>query len=280
MFSQKARQTKTMITGHTKKGAFTMSCTYHADRSAVNTCARCGSWLCDGCSVTISGEVICKACIAKEFRGIGGGEHGAGAHAGHGHGDGYGHGGVPHGMDPRAAYTAPPHMAHMPYATGRPRVNGFLLLCFSSLPGANYMYMGLIRRGLCVMAAFFASIYMTGMFGGMPFAFLIPILVITSMFDSFRIRRLVNAGEKVNDNIDDVRRFIREHRAVLSAAAVAVVVIHLMQSIGNMFSGIFMFNFGARLLPWIFIGIGCYFLFRRRKSDAGEEEVYIDKRQQ
>ena len=250
-----------------------MSCTYHSDRSAVNTCVRCGSWLCDGCSVTIDGQVICKSCIAKEFDKPGADSafgHGS-MHGGGGHGYGYGFGGHPH-----------PH--GLPPYHGRgaaPRVSGFLLLLFSALPGANYMYMGLIKRGLCMMAAFFGSIYITGMFGGMPFAFLIPILAVTSLFDGFRVRRLLNAGEKVEDNINDVRQFIREHRAMLTVAVGVLIGIHLLNSLNRLLHSMAIFQFGSRvLMPWLFIGLGCYFVFRRKKAYAEAQEDVIDKRGQ
>ena len=220
-----------------------MSCLYHSDRSAVNTCSKCGAWLCDGCSVEIDGRVVCKTCISREL-----------GNAPHAH---------THSADPRAAYTAPPAYGYPPAA---PRVNIVMMFFLSALPGANYMYMGLIKRGLCVMAAFFASIYATAMFGGMPFAFIIPILAITSMFDGFRIRRLINAGESVPDNIDDVREFIRTHRAVIFIAIAAAFAFNLMDILSSLVGRMFYFRFGMeRIVPWLFIGLGAYFLFRRRR---------------
>jgi len=245
-----------------------MSCYYHSDRSAVNTCSKCGAWLCDGCSVEIDGRVICKTCIAREL----GNTH----------------------VPPHT--TADPRAAAYGYAPAPvvPKVNGFLLFCFSMMPGANYMYMGLIKRGLCVMAAFFASIYATAMIGGMPFAFIIPILAVTSMFDGFRIRRLINEGKDVPDNIDDVREFIRTHRAILITVLVAGLFFGLfngiVDSLGYLlrqmpFGASMSYGFG-RLAPWVFIGLGCFFLFRRRRvtppshtaSARPEEEQFIDKR--
>jgi len=229
-----------------------MSCLYHSDRSAVNTCSKCGAWLCDGCSVEIDGRVVCKTCISRELE-------------------------YNRGTDPRAAHT--PHYGHI-----RPtaRFNAFLVFCFSALPGANYMYMGLIKRGLCMMAAFFGSIYATATLGGLPFAFLIPILAVTSMFDGFRIRRLLNAGEKVEDNMEDVLDFLRSHRTLV----IGVVVIAAMFAASNMLSNIFYFNFSLRRIsPWVFIGLGCYFVFHRKGKArpaeayaAHEDEQFIDKR--
>ena len=243
-----------------------MSCYYHSDRSAVNTCSKCGAWLCDGCSVEIDGRVVCKACISRELSN------------------------PRPAADPRAAAHG---RAYIP-APSKPRVDGFLLFLFSMMPGANYMYMGLIKRGLCMMAAFFGTIYATAMLGGMPFAFLIPILAVTSMFDGFRLRRLINAGTDVPDNIDDVREFIRTHRAVLITVLVAGLFFGLFNGIVDALSHIFRYmpggasvSFGfGRLAPWIFIGLGCFFLFRRRRVRPGtpaapsvpEEEQYIDKR--
>jgi len=40
-----------------------LRCSYHQDREAIGTCARCGRGVCDECHVTVNGKNVCKACI-------------------------------------------------------------------------------------------------------------------------------------------------------------------------------------------------------------------------
>jgi len=218
-----------------------MSCLYHSERSAVNTCSKCGAWLCDGCSVEIDGRIVCKACIARQIGGAAEHEH---KH-----------------RESRAAhiYDAPLHS----------RVSGFLLFCFSALPGANYMYMGLIKRGLFMMAAFFASIYLVVALGPLPFAFIIPILVATSFFDGFRLRRHINAGETVEDGFGEVREFIRANRTVVLAGLAVLFIWTLLDRFWNFVESILPFSLNLGwLIPWFFIGLGCYVVFRRKDGGS------------
>jgi len=92
-------------------------------------------------------------------------------------------------------------------------------------PGVNYMYLGLIKRGLLAMAAFFGVVYLMVsqiiQFGGgafplvFVFIFAIPILWLTCAFDGFRIRARLNAGEVVTDNIDDIVAFLKRNKSVI-----------------------------------------------------------------
>lgn len=148
--------------------------------------------------------------------------------------------------------------------------NALLLILFSVLPGANYMYMGLIKRGLFVLTAFFMSIYLAGFFNF--FGFVIPCVVITSFFDGLRLRRKWIAGEPISDDINDLKAFFAANKMPLIVVAGLLVVVEVLQK------AVFMLNHGARqifyygnALPNILIAIaaialGIYFLSKLRKS--------------
>jgi len=105
------------------------------------------------------------------------------------------------------------------------------------IPGLNYMYMGLIKRGLLAMIAFFGTIYMgiqlsmNGFGFGIIFFLAIPIIICVSIFDGFRIRRRINAGEVITDNVDDIIAFVRRYRSVIVGLLLVLVAINIFGSI-------------------------------------------------
>ena len=153
--------------------------------------------------------------------------------------------------------------------------NALLLILFSMLPGANYMYMGLIKRGIFVLTAFFMSIYMAGFFSF--FGFVIPGVVITSFFDGLRIRRKLIAGEPVSDNISDLKTFFLENKMPILALIGLLVAMEVLQKTANLL------NRGARqvlfygggfpnmLLAIAAIILGIYFLSKLRKGKTARD---------
>jgi len=94
----------------------------------------------------------------------------------------------------------------------RNRKSKFLTFAFSALPGLNYMYLGLMKRGLFFMSLFFAlTIVVREIRIGM-FSLSVFMLICFCLFDSFRIRRLLRNGFDVPDSIDDVASFYRSNR--------------------------------------------------------------------
>ena len=171
-----------------------MQCKNHPTAKGVNTCNQCGSWLCERCSFEHGGRIFCPSCAA---------DNGTEATSYHAHSPG------------SAKY-----------------ISWGLLFLFSvviPLPGLNYMYMGLIKRGLLAMSAFFGLIFMTSQLSGgsSVFAFAIPILIITCIFDGFNLRRRINAGEEVNDNIDEIINAIRRNRRIIASFVILLVVVRI-----------------------------------------------------
>ena len=83
--------------------------------------------------------------------------------------------------------------------------NKFLLFMFSLIPGAGHMYIGLMKRGLSLMAAFFACIAATALFRGVfstLFALMIPIAWFASFFDFWRYPRMNEEERQANMNDD------------------------------------------------------------------------------
>ena len=67
--------------------------------------------------------------------------------------------------------------------------NKFLVFCFAFVPGAGQMYLGMMKKGLVIMGAFWAVIAIAVMLNlGVLFVFL-PIIWFYAFFDTFNSAR-------------------------------------------------------------------------------------------
>ena len=145
----------------------------------------------------------------------------------------------------------------------------FLFSCFLP-PGANYMYMGLIKRGLAAMCGFFLLIFMMISASILPitllFAFSLPIFALTCIFDGFSILRRINNGEYVEDGIGSILNSILANRT-LTMIILAIIVI----SFAGAFLG-FAINLIRSLLPLALVIFGIYVILRRKKNTSPPHE--------
>ena len=208
-----------------------MQCRTHPTTPAFNTCNQCGDWLCEGCTVDVQGRLFCRGCLAKLASG-----------------------GESHPVAP----------APVP---GRRYISWGLLFVFSMFfpSGVNYLFMGLIKRGLAAMCGFFLLIYFIGVSNWpvtMLFSLALPIYILTCIFDGFHIRRRINAGEAVDDNIDGAINFLRCNK-IVGWVILALVGFSVLGSVLGMFIGLIRW-----LMPLIIIVFGLYLLLRRKGPPA------------
>ena len=110
------------------------------------------------------------------------------------------------------------------------QINGGLLFFISFFlpPGANYMLMGLIKRGLAAMCGFFLIIYMIVSASAVPvivlLALSLPVYSLTCVFDGFNIRRRINAGEHVEDGISDILDGILRNKKLMLVIFVVIAI--------------------------------------------------------
>ncbi|HWQ40611.1 MAG TPA: hypothetical protein VN456_01075 [Desulfosporosinus sp.] len=103
----------------------------------------------------------------------------------------------------------------------------FLFLCYSLIPGAAHMHMGLFRRGLQFMIITFGVISLTSYIG---LEFLIPIVVIPtwlfSFFESHHLRRQMEQGQTLSDldlfdqKLFDYTPLLKNHRIIGSVITI------------------------------------------------------------
>ena len=223
-----------------------MNCRYHPIRTAVNTCSQCGDWLCEECTANVDGRVYCASCLKKYWI---------------------------HDHDAHAA--ASPPVCCPPRLEHPRRVNAGLLLIFSALPGVNYMYEGLIKRGLFILSGFFLTCYLAGSLSGI-FGLIIPIMLITCVFDAFRIRGKLIANEYVPDSVEDILGFVRRYKAAILLILVFILGFHFLGFVSrSIVSMPYMAHriLGARwVVPLLVLLGGIYFIILSGKHSSSSRD--------
>ncbi len=79
--------------------------------------------------------------------------------------------------------------------------NAFFTFCLACIPGAGQMYIGYMKRGLSVMAAFAGVIMLSGMFNIGVFAVFLPVIWAYSFFDTCHLRN--RSEDEAQANPDD-----------------------------------------------------------------------------
>ena len=229
-----------------------MYCRRHPDHNGVNTCNQCGEWLCEDCTVEINGRNFCRSCLkelAKEPKPYTSDYNDKNEK-----------------NDDEPGYYAPKRRH-----TGMHRVSGLMVLIFSCLPGVNYMYMGLIKRGLVALLGFFLLVYMTAQFRFWPISMLMglsfPVYILACTFDAFNTRRRINAGEHVEDNIDDIISFIKRNKHILIGFLVLIIALSL---INTAYSAL-PYSI-RRIIPITVVALGLYLLAKKPQKKKDKEK--------
>jgi len=174
---------------------------------------------------------------------------------------------------PAAAYERKAeHGARTDMRREKPRryISGLWIFLLSCLPGLNFMALGLMKRGLFFMSAFFGLISLIGFFRYMA-VFPLVILIFASLCDAQNKRRRINNGEYVNDDIDDILRFVAKYKVPL-LAVFAFMTVH------SLFSSSFGMGGHMRipLVPILVCIAGWYFIKNRgskiSKGDHGSHD--------
>ena len=228
-----------------------MQCAIHPTREGVNTCCECGTWLCDGCTVEAGNRLFCRNCLKRAIEGSGAKEY-------------------------AVLESCCPERRH---------INKFLLfVCSLILPGVNYMYEGLIKRGLFAMTSFFVLVSVAAVLHMPILGVLIAILWITTFFDGFHIARKLNSGICVEDGIEDIILFIKRNRAAVIVMAVVFLVLGFLSGNGyayprNIVYYTWRYSQSNGVIPLLLLAVGIYFLVRMfgrpgRKHVRKTDETY------
>jgi len=164
--------------------------------------------------------------------------------------------------------------------------NSFLTFCFSLLPGAGQMYMGFMKRGISLMAAFFALIFVSSWLNLGPLMLAMPVIWFFAFFDTHNLRSAPDDEfYSLEDNYILVPDFIKEKSNLIQGKyrtvfAIILIIIGFSILWNNMFEIVkvvlpdyisnFIYRFGhyfpQLIIGFAIIAIGLY-LIRGKKID-------------
>lgn len=175
-----------------------MKCSYHSEADSNFTCSECNASICKDCAVNNNGKIICVKCA--EVKGLN-------IVKNQGNKDIY-----KHSSNPKDSRT----------------INIFWATVLSFIPGAGHMYLGIMKRGLQLMVAFFGLIAVSNVFYSADFIGLFSVIVwFYSVFDCYHIRKKLQHGEIVEEDLFfniDLKKINLTH-AGLAAVVIGGVIL-------------------------------------------------------
>ena len=133
---------------------------------------------------------------------------------------------------------------------------GLLILLSCLLPGVNYMYLGLVKRGLAAVSFFFVLIYLAAVTSWpvtMLFGMGAIVFWLTCIFDGINIRRRLEQCESVPDGIEDILPVVQRHKTKIAFIIILIIAFIIISSVIALL---------LRLLPLVIIVLGLYVLFK------------------
>ncbi|AFQ42880.1 B-box zinc finger protein [Desulfosporosinus meridiei] len=162
-----------------------MNCNYHPNQEAEALCVKCKNPICQECTIKVEDKTICRHCLERSL-----------------------------------SFNSGPNLAPeiIPKNTF---IEKFLFLCYSLIPGAAHMHLGLFRRGTQLLIITFGGLALINFIG---LNFIIPFIVIPawffSFFESHHLRRRVEKGQTIVDQdlfdrqLFDYTPLLKNHRLI------------------------------------------------------------------
>ncbi|HHY97644.1 MAG TPA: hypothetical protein GX509_02770 [Firmicutes bacterium] len=148
--------------------------------------------------------------------------------------------------------------------------SSFLVFLFALIPGAGQMYLGLMNRGLQIMAFFFGALFIAGAVGR-PFDQLWSVLVAPvtwfySFFDTFQISGRLARGELVPDLGIFSQDFLSRNSNLIGWVLVALGAIGILNRISYFGPYLRSSWITAVILPIAMVILGVWLLTRERSA--------------
>lgn len=155
-----------------------MNCEYHKNFEANFICSDCGVNICKACAVNNNGKIICVECAKK--RGL--------------------------SIIKNTSYSNDFYNENINsnynYNNNEKKYSKFWSIMFSFMPGGGHMYLGVMKRGLQFMLAFFGIIALANFFYATEFLVFFSVVVwFYSFFDCFHIRKKLENGEEITEDL-------------------------------------------------------------------------------
>ncbi|MEQ8174952.1 MAG: hypothetical protein ABRQ26_07750 [Syntrophomonadaceae bacterium] len=146
-------------------------------------------------------------------------------------------------------------------------------LAFSAIPGAGHMFMGLLKPGAQLMAAFFLVLFLGDWLEMSILAFLAPVIWFFGIFDVYH---LLEEEEELKIDAPNLFDWIARHSKWVGWGLIAAGVLIIMQRLGGPVLGHW-FNAAIRsyiqtsVVALLLIGGGIKLLTGSKSSGKGEE---------
>jgi predicted permease len=171
--------------------------------------------------------------------------------------------------------------------------NRFFTFLFSLLPGAGQMYMGFMKRGLCLMSCFFLLLFISTWLNISPIMFIVAIVWFYSFFDTHNLRSTPDEEfYAIKDEYILFPEFLKDKYHILqdkyrNLFAIALIIVGITVLWNNVYNilwqlvpnniGRFLYKVGY-YLPQLAIGcaiilLGIY-LIKGKKQELDKEETY------
>lgn len=144
----------------------------------------------------------------------------------------------------------------------------FLAFLFSLVPGGGYFYLGLMKRGLQTMVIFFGTFFLavTTNLEALV-AFVAPILIFYSVFDTQQLLNQITEGQLVEDRELFDWGSWDSKRGLIGAALIVLGSLALLDNLAPYF--IDMYTLRRFTAPLLIIGAGVYILYRNTRPKGG-----------
>ncbi len=151
-----------------------MDCINHKNVEAVFKCQDCQNSICNDCAVNNNGQITCIKCAEEKDLLV-----------------------IKNEKAHRESYKA----SNNPYENNK--ISTFLTTILSFIPGLGHMYLGFMKRGVQIMLAFFGVIAVSTVIyqSGSISTALATIIWFFSVFECFHLRRRLQAGEEVVEEL-------------------------------------------------------------------------------
>jgi len=156
-----------------------MKCENHNNNEANFICLDCGSKICNDCAVNNNGKIVCIKCAEKRELPI-----------------------IKNNIITVEDKEKNNNNGGSRVENSKRKISSFWATILALMPGAGHMYLGVMKRGLQIMLAFFGIIAIGNLFYDADFLVFFAIIIwFYGFFDCYHIRKKLQNGEEVVEDL-------------------------------------------------------------------------------
>lgn len=222
-----------------------MNCKYHPNQEAQSICVKCKNPICPECTIKVDDKTACRQCLEQNL-----------------------------------SFTPAPALPIN--STSKTFLGKFLFLCYSLVPGAAHMHLGLFRRGIELMIIAFGGFTLINFIG---LDFLIPFVVIPvwffSFFESHHLRKQVEKGQTISDQELFDRKLLDytpllKNRRLIGSCVIVVGILSLLRELDHSrvldrLFGDYFYLIRGSFIPICLILGGIYLIIQAARSRPAKE---------